>query len=55
VAIDQRERAKTIPVFGVFPDGTRLVDAYSGVTASVKNGMVSLTTPLALVLLAEQR
>ena len=31
VAMDQGEGAKTIPVFGVFPEGTELVDAYSGV------------------------
>jgi alpha-amylase len=52
VAMDQGEGAKTIPVFGVFPDGTELVDAYSGVSGTVTNGAISLTTGSALVLLA---
>jgi alpha-amylase len=55
VAMDQGEGAKTIPVFGVFPDGTELVDAYSGVRGTVRNGGVSLTTAFGLVLLAEPR
>ena len=55
VAMDQSVGAKTIPVFGVFPNGTALVDAYSGVSATVKNGTVSLTTVSGLVLLAERR
>jgi alpha-amylase len=55
VAMDQGEGPKTIPVFGVFPDGTELVDAYSGVTGTVSNGVVSLATGSGLVLLAERR
>jgi alpha-amylase len=55
VAMDQGEGAKTIPVFGVFPDGTELLDAYSGVRGTVRNGGVSLTTAFGLVLLAEPR
>jgi alpha-amylase len=55
VAMDQGEGAKTVAVFGVFPDGTKLVDAYSGVGSTVKNGAVSLTTGSGLVLLAEPR
>jgi len=55
VAMDQGEGAKTIPVFGVFPDGTELVDAYTGVRGTVRNGGVSLTTAFGLVLLAEWR
>jgi alpha-amylase len=55
VAMDQGEVAKTIPVFGVFPDGTEVVDAYSGVGGTVRNGAVSLTTGSGLVLLAERR
>ncbi len=47
--------AKTIPVFGVFRDGTRLVDAYSGVSGTVKEGKVSLSTGSGLVLLGERR
>ena len=55
VALDQPPGAKTIPVFGVFPDGTRLVDAYSGERGTVTNGRVSLTTGFDLVLLGEGR
>ncbi len=55
VAMDQAKDTKTIPVFGVFPDGTDLMDAYSGVTGTVTNGEVSLTTGFALVLLSEWR
>ena len=55
VALDQVTGAKSIPVFGVFPDGTELLDAYSGATGTVRNGGVSLTTPFGLVLLSERR
>jgi alpha-amylase len=55
VAMDQGEGAKTIPVFGVFPDGTDLVDAYSGARGTVRNGAISLTTAFRLVLLSERR
>ncbi|MGZ8392189.1 MAG: alpha-amylase family glycosyl hydrolase [Gemmatimonadales bacterium] len=55
VAMDQGEGARTIPVFGVFPDGTELVDDYSGAGGSVKDGKVSLMTGSNLVLLAERR
>jgi alpha-amylase len=52
VAMDQGEGEKTIPVFGLFPDGTPLVDAYSGATATVTEGSVTLTTGSDLVLLS---
>ena len=55
VAMDQGTGEKRIPVLGVFPDGTELVDAYSGVAGTVKNGAVSLTTDSRLLLLAERR
>ena len=55
VALGQDKGFKTIPVFGVFPDGTALVDAYSGERATVAGGSVSLTTPFDLVLLCEGR
>jgi alpha-amylase len=55
VAMDQGEGAKSIPVFSMFPDGTPLVDAYSGVIGTVRSGTVSLTTGSGLVLLTEQR
>ena len=53
VAEDAGTGAKTVPVAGVFADGTQLVDAYSGVHGTVRNGAVTLTTPYTLVLLAE--
>ncbi len=53
VAMDQGEGARTIPVFGVFPDGTRLIDAYSGASGTVRNGTVSMRTGSGLVLLSE--
>jgi alpha-amylase len=55
VAMDQGEGEKTVPVFGLFPDGTKLVDAYSGVTSNVKDAHVTLATGSDLVLLAELR
>jgi len=55
VAMDQGEGAKTIPVFGLFPDGSVLVDAYSGVRGTVRNGSISLTSGSGLVLLSEGR
>jgi alpha-amylase len=53
VAMDQAEGAKTIPVFGVFPDGTRLVDSYSGASGTVLGGAIAITSPFTLVLLGE--
>jgi alpha-amylase len=55
VALDQGEGAKTIPVFGVFTEGTELEDAYSGVRGTVRNGSISLATAFGLVLLSERR
>jgi len=55
VAMDQGEGAKTIPVFGVFRDGTELVDAYSGERGTVASGRISLTSAFGLVLLSERR
>jgi alpha-amylase len=55
VAMDQGEGAKAIPVFGVFADGTKVVDAYSDVSGTVNHGKVWLRTGSGLVLLAEDR
>ncbi len=55
VAMDQGEGAKTIPVFGVFTDGTELLDGYSGAKGTVGQGKISLTTAFGLVLLSERR
>jgi alpha-amylase len=51
VAMGQGEGAKTVPVFGVFPEGARLVDAYSGVEGTVRSDSISLMTRSDLVLL----
>ena len=55
VAMDQGKGAKNIPVFGVFPEGTELLDSYSAVTGTVTGGKISLTTPFSLVLLSGRR
>ncbi|MGD0484264.1 MAG: hypothetical protein ABSB58_06375, partial [Gemmatimonadales bacterium] len=53
VAMDLRRGFKSIPVFGVFPNGTDLVDAYSGEMGTVRNDSVALTTGYGLLLLSE--
>ena len=53
VALDQPTGRKTIPVFGLFADGTTLTDAYSGQQALVTGGTVTLTTPGRLALLSQ--
>ena len=55
VAMDQGGGVKRIPVFGVWPEGTRVVDEYSGVHGTVRADMVALATEWGLVLLAERR
>ncbi len=55
VAMDQGPGARTIPVFGVFPDGTELLDGYSGVRGRVVKGAVTLSAGSGLVLLSEVR
>jgi alpha-amylase len=55
IAMDQGEGPKTIPVFGLFKDGSELVDAYSGARGTVKDGTLSLTTAFGLVLLSARR
>jgi alpha-amylase len=55
VAMGQGEGVKDIPVFGMFPDGTELVDGYSGVSGTVRNGSISLTTRSGLVLFGERQ
>ena len=55
VAMDQGVGRKRVPVFGVFPEGTEVVDGYSGVRATVTRDAVSITTGWGLVLLGEAR
>jgi len=51
VSIGQPKGTKTLSVYGLFADGTRLQDYYSGGEVEVKNGRVSLATPFELLLL----
>ena len=51
VGLELPEGKKEIPVSGVFSDGQKLRDAYSGKTAMVKDGQVTLETPFPIVLL----
>jgi hypothetical protein len=44
---------KTIAVYGVFSDGTSVLDSYSGDTGTVRQGSVSLSTARDIVLLGE--
>ncbi|MBA3894041.1 MAG: alpha-amylase [Gemmatimonadales bacterium] len=55
VAMDQGDGARAIPVFGVFAEGTELVDGYSGAGGTVRNDSISLATGSGLVLLGERR
>ena len=53
VAMDLEAGRKTIFLYGLFSDGAELRDAYSGKTAVVANGEVTLETGFGLVLLEE--
>jgi alpha-amylase len=55
VAMNQGRGEKTVPVFGLFPDGMMLTDAYSGVSGKVRGGSITLETTSGLVLLSELR
>jgi alpha-amylase len=52
VGMDLGSGTKTIPVFGIFPEGSELTDAYSGVKGRVSQGSVSIVSPAGLVLLS---
>ncbi|HET8622349.1 MAG TPA: hypothetical protein VFM14_02185, partial [Gemmatimonadales bacterium] len=54
VGMDLGEGETRVPVFGVFEEGTEVVDGYSGAVARVHNGGVTLRTRSGLVLLADQ-
>ncbi len=55
VAMDQPKGPKSIPVAGVFADGTLLADAYSGASVWVRKGAAQLDSPFDLVLLSQFR
>jgi len=54
VAMGLRRGYKSIPVFGVFPSGTELVDTYSGEAGTVRNDSVTFTTGYGMLLLGEE-
>lgn len=51
VGLDQRAGIKEVTVSGVFSNGTRLRDAYSGKTTKVTNGTAVIDTEFSVVLL----
>jgi len=53
VAMDLNSGPKSLPVFGVFPNGTELTDSYSGATGTVRHDSIALNTRFGLVLLGE--
>lgn len=51
LGLDLPSGEKVLYIDNIFPDGTKLRDAYSGKTATVKDGKVSITSEDSLVLL----
>ena len=51
VGLDLAKGEKTIPVGAIFSSGTKLKDAYSGKTAIVANGKVTINSDFGIVLL----
>jgi alpha-amylase len=54
VGLDLPLGSKTISVGKIFPNGTKVRDAYSGKTALVTNGKITLNTPATLLLIEKQ-
>jgi alpha-amylase len=55
VALDLEPGSKTISVYGLFPEGTELLDAYSGEVGVVTGGEITLDTAYELLLLSRRR
>ncbi len=55
VGLDLPKGEKTISVTGVFPDGTVLLDQYSGNKTKVKNGQVTIHSEFGIVLLSSEK
>ncbi len=55
IGLDLAKGAKTIAVTGVFKDGQKVRDAYSGQEIKVKKGAVTVDSPFTVVLLEEAR
>lgn len=54
VGLDLPPGNKTISVGKIFPNGTKVRDAYSGKTALVTNGKITFNTPATLLLIEKQ-
>jgi alpha-amylase len=54
VGLDLPSGNKTISAGKIFPNGTKVRDAYSGKTALVTNGKITLNTPATLLLIEKQ-
>jgi len=52
IGLDLPKGKKTIDVRGVFPDGTKLTDQYSGQNMQVSNGKVMVNSDWEIVLLS---
>ena len=52
VALDLGAGPKTISVYGLFPEGTELVDAYSGTAALVTGNEVTIDSEFDVLLLS---
>ena len=50
VGLDLNSGLKTISVTGIYEDGTKVRDAYSGKTSKVENGRISFDTEFSIVL-----
>lgn len=51
IGLDLKSGAKTISVTGIFNDGEKLRDAYSGKTSKVENGRIAFDTEFSIVLI----
>ncbi|HWA15399.1 MAG TPA: alpha-amylase family glycosyl hydrolase [Gemmatimonadales bacterium] len=55
VALDQKSGVRVVPVFGLFAEGARVRDAYSGSVATVTGGKVTFAGGGSVVLLARDQ
>jgi alpha-amylase len=55
VALDQKAGTRMVPVFGLFPEGARVRDGYSGSVGTVTGDYVRLSGGGSTILLAEDR
>ena len=55
IGLNQRKGTKTLKVNSIFKDGTILIDTYSGTTASVKEGSVTIKSDYEIILLEAKK